>query len=142
MCCQSRKQPDRFVENEHLFSPQLDAKRAAWNGVLQYDSPASCKRFWRCDYDVKNVVAKAKEDWIQKTIQAANVNRDSYGQWQCVKELHDDAKTADTGTEPAVDTTQMKEADIVSTVDSAQVTDSDTIFTIKHEIATLSTLPR
>ena len=31
-----------FVMTEHLLSPLLAAKNEAWNGVLQYDSPAYC----------------------------------------------------------------------------------------------------
>ena len=54
---------------EHLLSPLLAAKNKAWNGALQSDSPA-CRR---------RAVAKAKEDWIQRTAQAANSDSDGLG---------------------------------------------------------------
>ena len=56
---------------EHLLSPLLAAKTEAWNGVLQSDSPACRRRFRQCERDIKKVVAKAKEDWIQRATQAA-----------------------------------------------------------------------
>ena len=72
---------------EHLLSPLLAAKNEAWNGVLQSDSPAYHRRFRQCECDVKRAVAKAKEDWIQRTVQASNDDSDGGGRWQCVKQL-------------------------------------------------------
>ena len=70
---------------EHLLSPLLAAKNEAWNRVLQSDSPACRRRFRQCERDVKRVVTKAKEDWIQRTALAAN--DDGRGWWRCVKQL-------------------------------------------------------
>ena len=38
--------------------------------MLQYDLSACRRRFRQCERDVKKAVAKAKEDWIQRTSQA------------------------------------------------------------------------
>ena len=73
--------------SEHLLSPLLVTKNEAWGRVLQDDSSASRRRFRQCERAVKDAVAKAKEDWIQKTAQAANVDGDGRNRWQCVKQL-------------------------------------------------------
>ena len=85
--CRRRRQPDWFVMGEHLLSPLLAAKNEAWNGVLQSDSPAYRRRFRQCERDVKRAIAKAKEDWIQRTALAANDDSDGRGRWRCVKQL-------------------------------------------------------
>lgn len=68
-----QRQPDWFVESKHLLSPLSSAKNEAWNGVLLHDLPASHRKFRQCERSVKNAVIQAKDDWIQKTAQAADV---------------------------------------------------------------------
>ena len=73
-----QRQPYWFVIGEHLLSPLLATKNEVWNGVLQFDSPACCRRFRQCERDVMRAIAKAKEDWIQRTAQAANDDSDGW----------------------------------------------------------------
>lgn len=49
--------------------------------------PASHRKYRKCECDIKNAVAAAKENWILKTPQAAGVDSDDCSQWQCFKQL-------------------------------------------------------
>jgi len=87
--CGHRRQPDWFLESEQQLSPLLAAKRQAWNQVLCDDSPSSRQRFRQSERIVKHAVQDAKEAWIKKTAEAANVDRDGRGRWSCVKQLQE-----------------------------------------------------
>ena len=71
------------------MSPLLAAKRRAWNQVLCDDSPTSCQRFRQCERIVKHAVCDAKQVWIEKMAEVANVERDGKGRWSCVKWLQE-----------------------------------------------------
>ena len=67
------------LESEQQFSPLLAAKRQARDQVLCDDSSSSHQRFRHCERRVKRAVRNAKEAWIKKTAEAANVDRDGKG---------------------------------------------------------------
>ena len=87
--CGYGHQPDWFLESEQNLSPLLAAKRQAWNQVLCDDSPTSRRGFRQCERIVKCAVRDAKELWVKKTAEAANVERDGKGRWSCVKQLQE-----------------------------------------------------
>ena len=55
--------------------------------MLSVGSPYTHRRFKQCERAVKRAVAGAKERWIKKTAEAANVDRDGRGRWKLLKEL-------------------------------------------------------
>ena len=87
--CDHCRQPDWFLESEQRLSPSLAAKHKAWDRVLCDDSSSSRQRFRQCECRVKRAVRDAKEAWIKKTAEAANVDRDGKGRWGCIKQLQE-----------------------------------------------------
>ena len=57
--------------------------------MLCNDSSSSCQRFGQCECRVKCAVQDAKEAWIKKTAEAANVDQDGKGRWGCIKQLQE-----------------------------------------------------
>ena len=87
--CGHRRQPDWFLESEQQLSPLLAAKRQAWDQVLYDDSSSSHQRFRQFELRAKRAVRDAKEAWIKKTAEAANVDQDGKGCWGCIKQLQE-----------------------------------------------------
>ena len=87
--CGYRRQPDWLLEGERQLLPLLAAKRQAWDQVLCDDSSSSHQRFRQCERRVKCAVQDAKEAWIKKTAEAANVDQDGKGRCGCIKQLQE-----------------------------------------------------
>ena len=87
--CGHHRQPDWFLVSEQQLSPLLAAKRQAWDQVLCDDSSSSRQRFRQSERRVKHAVRDAKEAWIKKTAEAANVDWDGKGRWGCIKQLQE-----------------------------------------------------
>ena len=64
-----KTQPDWFLESSKTLHPLMEAKNKAHNHMIQFNTIASRKEFQRQQKLVKEVVDKAKEDWVRKTAQ-------------------------------------------------------------------------
>ena len=80
-----RRKLDRLLENEQALSPLLANKKHVWDQVLSVGSPYTHRRFRQREHAVKRAVADAKERWVKKTAEAANVDRDGCGRWKFLK---------------------------------------------------------
>ena len=87
--CDRRRQPNWFLESKQCLSPLLAAKRQAWDQVLCDDSPFLHQKFRQCEHAVRCAVQDAKEAWIRKTAEAANVDWEGKGCWSCIKRLQE-----------------------------------------------------
>ena len=80
-----RRKLDWLLENEQALSPLLANKKHVWDQVLSVGSPYTHRRFRQREHAVKRAVADAKERWVKKTAEAANVDRDGCGRWKFLK---------------------------------------------------------
>ena len=83
-----RRQPEWFEDNVEKLTPLIDAKNAAYDGLLGSDSAGARRVFRQAQRRVKKAVDRAKEDWILNVArEAEEAVKDGRTRWVCIRRL-------------------------------------------------------
>lgn len=87
----ARRQPEWFLHAFDKLIPVIkekDKMHAAFLGAVGRAAVGAKKRFRKAQRAVRDMVAKAKEDWIcEVACRAESASRDGHVRWRCLKQL-------------------------------------------------------